>query len=66
MSNLKNESGQGLVEYILIVVVMALLAIGGIRALGKNAHNAFVQASDTLNSDMNDASTNGASGKKLQ
>ena len=56
-----NNKGQGLVEYILIVVVMALLAIGGIRALGKNAHNAFVQASDTLNHDMGKANSDGNS-----
>jgi Flp pilus assembly pilin Flp len=65
MSNLRNNRGQGLVEYILLVVVMALLAIGGIRVLGKNTHNAFVQASDTLNEDMNTARTQGASDQAI-
>jgi len=61
MQNLKNNRGQGLVEYILIVVVMALLAIGGIRILGKNTHNAFVKASDTLSKDMTNADQSGTS-----
>ena len=55
-----------MVEYILIVVVMALLAIGGMRALGKNTHNAFVQASGALSSDMQNASGSGASGNYMQ
>lgn len=57
-----NRKGQGLVEYILVVVVMALLAIGGVRVLGKNTHNAFVQAAETLNDDMDTASNEGTSG----
>ncbi len=65
MQNLKNKRGQGLVEYILVVVVMALLAIGGIRVLGKNTHNAFVQASDTLSADMTSASSKGGKSGKL-
>jgi Flp pilus assembly pilin Flp len=65
MQNLKNNRGQGLVEYILVVVVMALLAIGGIRVLGKNTHNAFVQASDTLNKDMTSATSDGVKTGKI-
>jgi Flp pilus assembly pilin Flp len=65
MQNLKNNRGQGLVEYIMIVVVMALLAIGGIRALGTKAHNAFVQATGVLSSDMTNASQSGSSGSTI-
>ena len=61
MPYLTNKRGQGLVEYILIVVVMALMAIGAIRALGKKTHNAFAQATTALNSDMNAAVGEGAS-----
>lgn len=60
MPRLRNQKGQGLVEYILIVVVMALMAIGGIRVLGEKAHNAFVEASDTLGKDMESAGSKGA------
>lgn len=66
MPNLKNRKGQGLVEYILLVVVMGLLAIGGIRVLGKNTHNAFVQASDTLDDDMQTAASDGVSNGRIR
>ena len=33
MQNLKSDCGQGLVEYILVVVVMAILAIGVVQKL---------------------------------
>jgi len=59
MSNLKSQKGQGLVEYILIVVVMALMAIGAIRSLGKKTHNAFSQAASTLSNDMTTAANDG-------
>jgi Flp pilus assembly pilin Flp len=60
MSSLKNRRGQGLVEYILIVVVMALMAIGAIRSLGRKTHNAFAQAATTLNTDMQSATSSGS------
>jgi Flp pilus assembly pilin Flp len=43
-----NEKGQGLVEYILVVVVMAILAIGVIQRLGRSTQHGFTQASDGL------------------
>jgi len=58
MQNIKNQKGQGLVEYILIVVVMALLAVGAIRALGKNIHNSFSAASTALGDDLKNANQN--------
>lgn len=61
MQSLKSQNGQGLVEYILIVVVMALMAIGAIRALGTKTHNAFAQATSALDSDMTAASKQGSS-----
>lgn len=60
MSYLKNNRGQGLVEYVLILVIMVLLALGSMRALGKNTHNAFSQASTALSDDMNTASSQGS------
>jgi Flp pilus assembly pilin Flp len=50
MSYLKNKKGQGLVEYILIVVLMGILAIGVLKTLGKTTRNGFTQASDKLSS----------------
>jgi hypothetical protein len=43
-----NRKGQGLVEYILVVVVMAILAIGVIQRLGRSTQAGFRQASSGL------------------
>jgi Flp pilus assembly pilin Flp len=49
MQSLKlNKRGQGLVEYILVVVVMAILAIGVVQKLAKSTQSGFTQASDGL------------------
>ena len=42
------KRGQGLVEYILVVVVMAILAIGVIQKLARTTQNGFTKASDSL------------------
>jgi Flp pilus assembly pilin Flp len=48
MQNLKNERGQGRVEYVLVVVLMGLLAIGSLKFLGQKTHNAFKTAGDAI------------------
>jgi Flp pilus assembly pilin Flp len=48
MQNLNNKKGQGLVEYILVVVVMAILAIGVIQKLGTSTKDGFTKASSGL------------------
>ena len=49
MPNLrKNNRGQGLVEYILIVVVMGLLAVTAINKLAKSTQEGFTNASSDL------------------
>ncbi|MFA5975728.1 MAG: Flp family type IVb pilin [Elusimicrobiota bacterium] len=52
MSRLKSNRGQGLVEYVLVLVLMALLAIGSLKFLGQKTHNAFAQAGQALNTQM--------------
>lgn len=59
MSHRLNERGQGLVEYVLAVVLMALLAIGAIKFLGQKTHNAFVQAGTDVQDQMNYTTSNG-------
>lgn len=44
----KREAGQGLVEYVLVVVLMGLLAIGSLKFLGQKTHNAFKTAGDAV------------------
>lgn len=46
--SLKNEKGQGLVEYALIVVLIALAAIVAMQFLGGSVNNTFSNAGQTL------------------
>ena len=50
MQNLKNKRGQGLVEYILVVFLMAVLAIAGVRQLGQTTQTGFQTANTKLSS----------------
>ncbi|WP_313342890.1 Flp family type IVb pilin [Sedimentibacter sp.] len=50
MNWLKNEeSGQGMVEYGLIIALVAVVLIGALVALQGGLDNIFTQASDVLN-----------------
>jgi Flp pilus assembly pilin Flp len=53
MQNLTNKRGQGLVEYILVVVVMAVLAIGVVQQLATTTKGGFTKASDNLEQAFN-------------
>jgi Flp pilus assembly pilin Flp len=52
MPNLKNRKGQGLVEYILIVALMGILAIGAIKQLSSNTRSGFTKASTALSNEF--------------
>lgn len=41
---LKSERGQGIVEYALILVLIAIVAIASMKMIGGNVSNAFSQA----------------------
>jgi len=43
------EEGQGLVEYALILVLIAIVVIGILSLLGKNVSRTFSRISNTLN-----------------
>jgi len=45
---LKSEKGQGLVEYALIVVLIAIAAIVAMKFLGGSVNNTFSSAGSTL------------------
>ena len=45
---LKDESGQDLVEYALLLVFIALAAIAVLPVLGKAVNNVFSQSASTL------------------
>ena len=60
-SQMKNQRGQGLVEYVLAIVLMGLLAIGALRALGTKTHNAFFQAGESMDRSTSKAAGDGDS-----
>jgi len=45
----KNESGQGMVEYGLIIALVAVVAILGLSALGGGLDGIFNDVTDSLN-----------------
>jgi len=45
----KNESGQGLVEYALILFLVAIVVIVALRTLGNKTNNVFNNVSKALN-----------------
>ena len=46
---LKNSKGATAIEYGLIAALIAVAAIGGMKALGGNLKNTFTNASNNLN-----------------
>ncbi len=55
MQNLRkkrNEKGQGLVEYILIVALMGIVAIGVINKLSTETQSGFTKATKQLNTEF--------------
>ena len=65
MSRLKNRRGQGLVEYVLVLVLMAVLSVGAVHYLGKKTHNAFAQAGTALNNEMTYTTSNGSTSGQI-
>ena len=45
---LRNDSGQDLIEYALLVALIALVAVGAISSTGKKASDIFQAVSDQL------------------
>ena len=45
----RNEKGQGMVEYILLVVVIALVAVAGFTIIGQRANEKATSAAQEIN-----------------
>lgn len=45
---LSDDAGQGLVEYALIIALIAIVVIAALRALGGSANNSLTNASNLL------------------
>jgi len=48
----RDEAGQGLVEYVLIVALVALAATAGMKSLATTINSAFGQVGSTLGSNI--------------
>lgn len=49
---LSSEEGQDLIEYALVVALIAFAAVVGMQGLANKINNAFVQIGSTLTSDI--------------
>ena len=49
----KSESGQGLVEYALIMILVSMIVIGSMSAMGINLRDTFQNITDAFNSSQN-------------
>ena len=52
---IKNQKGQGMTEYILIVALIAVFVIGAVKLLGKNTKQGFNDAANTVGSTTQNA-----------
>jgi type II secretory pathway pseudopilin PulG len=52
MQNLGKKNGQGLIEYILVVVLMGILALGVVRSLGQKTQAGFTKATTQLSQQL--------------
>jgi pilus assembly protein Flp/PilA len=48
ISMLRNDEGQGLVEYALIIALVSIVAIAALQVLGKKASNTLSNAANVL------------------
>lgn len=46
----RDESGQDIVEYVLILVLIAIAAVATLQTLGEDVNNAFDNAASQINS----------------
>lgn len=56
----KREAGQGLVEYILIIALVALLVIGALKLLGRKTKEAFKKSAEKIESEVDKSIAEGA------
>jgi len=59
---LHRQSGQGMTEYIVIVALIAVAAIGVVTAFGDNVREVFATSTDALAGEGKEAKTREASG----
>jgi len=53
----KNQHGQGLTEYILLVALIAIAAIAAVKYFGRTTSDSFKSAGDTISKQVNSANS---------
>lgn len=51
---LKSKKGQGMTEYILIVALIAILAVGGVKIFGSRIKGLFTGAAEKVSSEASE------------
>lgn len=59
LSGTGKQRGQGLVEYILIVALIAILVIAAIKIFGKKVGKSFTESATTIESEVKGAKSEG-------
>jgi Flp pilus assembly pilin Flp len=59
---IRNEEGQGMTEYIIIVALIAIAAIGVITVFGQNLRNLFAMSANALSGATDQATSSNAAG----
>ena len=54
-SRVRNERGQGLAEYIIIVILVAIIVLVAVRFFGKEVYNKFENATNEVRDLKKDA-----------
>jgi len=60
----RRSSGQGLVEYILIIALIAIVAIGGLKLFGSKIKSLFTKAGETIEREATTAIEQSKSGSE--
>ncbi len=63
---LKNESGQGMTEYIIIVALIAIAAIGVITFFGSNIRDLFGSSASALSGNTNQSRSIPLTGNRVK
>lgn len=48
---LRNKKGQGMVEYILIIVLVVIVVIAGVKMFGNKVHDMFEDSTQKISSE---------------
>ena len=63
MKLVRNNQGQGLTEYIVLLMLVSVISISAVSLLGRTVKGKIVEATKAINSKVTDKGTGGDSGE---